>query len=70
MNDYWNVIHSEMVDLANIVIKYSRGQLTNMLFGVDFDALHEDMVKNGATRDEFRTVAECIHDISTVCRDD
>lgn len=70
MDKYWDIIHSEMIDLANIVMKYSREQLANMLFGVDFNALHEDMVKNGATQDEIRTVAECIHDISTVCRND
>lgn len=64
VDKYWDIIHSEMVDLANIIIKYSREQLANMLFVVNFDALHEDMVKRGATKDEIRTVAECINDIS------
>lgn len=68
--EYWDIIHSEMVDLAKIVMKYSREQLANMLFGVDIDSLHEDMVKHGATRDDFLTVSECIHDISTAYKDD
>ena len=70
MDEYLDIMHGEMIYLANIVMKYSREQLANMLFGVDFNALHEDMAKNGATRDEIRTVAECINDISTECRND
>lgn len=65
MDKYWDIIHSEMIELVSIITKYSREQLANMLVGVDFNALYDDMVKNGATRDELRSMAECIHDIST-----
>lgn len=57
------ILNSEMIELANLVIKYSPSQLFSMIANVDLDNLQYEMEKNGATRDEIRAASECHHDI-------
>ena len=57
------ILYSEMIELAKLVIKYSPSQLFSMIANVDLDSLQYEMGKNGATRDEIRAASECHHDI-------
>lgn len=54
------IINEEMIEFANLVIKYSPSQLVAMVTAVDLDNLQYEMVKNGATADEFRASSECV----------
>lgn len=62
------ILNSEMIELANLVIKYSPSQLFSMISNVDLDNLQYEMERYGATRDEIRTASECHHDIQELMR--
>jgi hypothetical protein len=55
---------STMIDMAVMIMKYSREQLVEMLSAVDVDALLEDMKKHGATRDELLNMAMAFNDFT------
>lgn len=57
------IITEEMIELANLAIKYSPSQLASMVFAIDLDNLQYDMECNGATEYEICTSSECHHDI-------
>ena len=59
------IIHKEMIELIDIIEKYSWEQnvVQNMLLSIDVDKLHEDMLNRGATREEFYTVSETHNDV-------
>lgn len=46
--------HDNMIEMANIVMKYSKEQLGEMLYAVNLDELQDDMIRNGATKEELR----------------
>ena len=62
------ILKDEMIELANLVIKYSPSQLFSMITDVDLDNLQYEMEMNGATRDEIRAASEYHHDIHELMR--
>ena len=62
------ILNDEMIELANLVIKYSPSQLFSMISDIDLDNLQYEMGMNGATRDEIRSASECHHDIQELMR--
>lgn len=58
----------EMVEMVDLIRKYSRKQLIKMLKAVKINDLQEDMVKNGATNDELRTSSELWNDFKALRR--
>lgn len=61
--------YSEMIDMAVMVMKYSKEQLVKMLSAVDLNALQDDMVKHGATREELQHSSESFHDFAELYGD-
>ena len=59
----------EMVEMINLIRKYSRKQLIKMLTAVKLKDLQKDMFKNGATNDELRTSSELWNDFKVLRRD-
>ena len=58
------ILTEEMIEFANLVIKYSPSQLYAMVSNVDLDNLQYEMEVNGATKEELRASSECHHDIN------
>ena len=65
---YAEIITEEMIEFANLVIKYSPSQLAAMVTAVDLDNLQYEMAEHGATEEELRTSSECHHDIWELMR--
>lgn len=61
------IIHNEMIELIELIEKYSWEQnvVQNMLLSIDFSKLAEDMINRGATRDEFYKAEETFHDVTS-----
>ena len=62
------IINGEMIEFANLVMKYSPSQLVAMVTAVDLDNLQYEMEANGATREELMASSECYHDIHGMMR--
>ena len=62
------IITEEMIEFANLVMKYSPSQLVAMVTAVDLDNLQYEMETNGATREELMASSECHHDIHEMMR--
>lgn len=58
------ILSEEMMDFAKLVMKYSPRSFVRMITAVDIDHLRYQMITNGATKEELRTVAECFHDLN------
>lgn len=58
--------HGEMITMAKIVMKYSKGQLIKMLSAVNLNELQNDMINNGCTKEELRHSSESFHDFETL----
>ena len=62
------IVDAEMIEFANLVMKYSPSQFIAMVTAVDLDNLQYEMEMNGATREELRASSECHHDIWQLMR--
>ena len=54
--------HDDMIEMANIVMKYSKEQLGEMLYAVNLDELQDDMIRNGATKEELKRSSNLFFD--------
>lgn len=72
MKKYQNdeYLYRESLEMAKLVMKYSKRQLINMVDAVDVVELQQDMAKNGATKEEILHTSESFHDILTILHGD
>lgn len=54
--------YNEMIEMANIVMRYSQEQLKDMLSAVSLDVLQDDMIRNGATKEELNRSSNLFFD--------
>lgn len=60
------IIRDEAHELIDLVLKYASKESGKMLLGHINNTLYDDMIRNGATMDELRTLSELLNDVGTL----